>query len=100
MDRRRRGGGAAGPAPDARRPWAGRRLGLGEGRTVALDNVTLVSKRHGLLSRPDRLVKSGGMVIPEEWKSSGTLRRWHVAQLGVDFVLIEERFGVRPTHGL
>src|SRR5438067_12466076 len=34
-----------------------RRLGLGPGRTVALDNVTLTSRRYGLTGRIDRLVR-------------------------------------------
>ena len=76
-----------------------RRRGLGEGATVALDSVTLVSYRLGLVARPDRLVQGGGLVIPEEWKSSWQLRPWHRAQLGVAFLLVEERFGIRPPHG-
>ena len=75
------------------------RYGLGAGRTVALDSVTLVSRCHKLTSRPDRLVRSGRTLIPEEWKSSRTLRPWHAAQLGVDFLLIEEQFGVKPPYG-
>jgi CRISPR/Cas system-associated exonuclease Cas4 (RecB family) len=76
-----------------------RRFGLGEGRTVALDNVTLTSRRYGLTCRPDRLVRTGGTIIPEEWKKS--LKVWpsHRAQLGVAFIVIEDRLGVRPTHG-
>ena len=46
------------------------RRGLGQGQTVALDNVTLVSERYGLTGRPDRLTRNGNMIIPEEWKSS------------------------------
>src|SRR6266404_3076674 len=76
-----------------------RRRGLSGGRTVTLDNVTLVSRRHGLAGRPDRLVKAGGTIIPEEWKSSRTLRPWHRAQLGVDFLLIKDELGVRPPYG-
>ncbi len=76
-----------------------RRRGLGEGETVALDSETLVSYRLCLVARPDRLVKGGGRFIPEEWKSARALRPWHRAQLGVDFLLVEERFGVRPPHG-
>ena len=77
-----------------------RRRGLGAGRTVALDNVTLVSRRYGLVGRPDRLIRTGGTVIPEEWKSSQRLRPWHKAQVGVDFLLIEEQLGVRPEYGI
>jgi CRISPR-associated exonuclease Cas4 len=76
------------------------RRGLGEGRTVALDNVTLTSRRLGLTGRPDRLVKGGGTIIPEEWKSAREVRPWHRAQLGVYFLLIEEELRVRPTYGV
>jgi CRISPR-associated exonuclease Cas4 len=75
------------------------RFGLGAGRTVALDNVTLISRRYGLTCRPDRLVRSGGTIVPEEWKKS--LKVWpsHRAQLGVAFLVIEDQFKVRPSHG-
>src|SRR5271157_3438333 len=46
-----------------------RRHGLGEGRTVSLDRVTLTSRRLGL-TRPDRLIKTDGTIIPEECKSA------------------------------
>jgi CRISPR/Cas system-associated exonuclease Cas4 (RecB family) len=76
-----------------------RRFGLEQGRTVALDNVTLTSRRYGLTCRPDRLVRTGGTVVPEEWKKA--LKAWpsHRAQLGVAFIVIEDRLGMRPTHG-
>jgi CRISPR-associated exonuclease Cas4 len=76
-----------------------RRRGLGEGQTVALDSVTLVSRRYGLAGRPDRLVRSGGQIIPEEWKSARVLRPWHRAQMGVYMLLVEERFRVKPPYG-
>jgi hypothetical protein len=47
-----------------------RRLGLGQGRTVALENVTLTSRRLGLSGRPDRIVRTGNTIIPEEWKKT------------------------------
>jgi CRISPR-associated exonuclease Cas4 len=75
------------------------RRGLGEGRTVALDNVTLTSRRNGLTGRMDRLIREGGMVTPEEWKSARQLRGWHRAQMGVYFLLIEDQLKVRPSHG-
>ena len=71
-----------------------------EGRTVALDNVTLTSPRLGLVGRPDRLVKSGGLGAAEEWKSSQSPRAWHRALLGVYFLLLEEETGVRPSRGV
>ena len=77
-----------------------RRRGLGGGRTVSLDRVTLTSRRYRLTGRPDRLVKTGGRImIPEEWKMSRVLRPWHRVQLGVYFLLIVDRLGVKPPHG-
>jgi CRISPR-associated exonuclease Cas4 len=46
------------------------RRGLGGGKTVSLDRVTLTSVRLGLTGRPDRLIKADGTIIVEEWKSS------------------------------
>ena len=76
-----------------------RRRGLGGGTTVSLDRVTLTSRRYGLTGRPDRLIRTGGTVIVEEWKSARVMRPWHRAQMGVYFLLIEDRLGVTPTHG-
>ncbi len=76
-----------------------RRRGLGDGKTVSLDQVTLTSVRLGLTGRPDRLVKTGETIIPEEWKSARTVRAWHRAQMGCYFVLIEEELRIRPPHG-
>jgi CRISPR-associated exonuclease Cas4 len=75
------------------------RRGLGSGKTVSLDRVTLTSRRPGLTGRPGRLIRAGSSVIPEEWKSSHKLLLWHRAQMGVYFLLDEERFGVRPPYG-
>jgi len=76
-----------------------RRRGLASGGTVALDIVTLISRRYGLTGRPDRLIREGGMVIPEEWKSSRQVWPSHRAQLAVYLLLTEDRLGVKPTHG-
>ena len=75
------------------------RRGLGSGRTVSLDRVTLTSRRLGLTGRPDRLIRQGGIIWPEEWKSARSLRPWHRAQMGVYFLLTEEETGIRPPHG-
>ncbi len=75
------------------------RRGLGSGRTVSLDNVTLTSLRLGLTGRPDRLIKGAGTIIPEEWKSSLHPKPWHRVQLGTYFLLIEEQLRIRPPHG-
>lgn len=82
----------------ARRERAAR--GLGEGETVALDDVTLFSERHKLVGRPDRIVKQGNAYIPEEWKSSKRVSHGHRLQLGTYFILIEETYGVRPPFGV
>lgn len=76
-----------------------RRRGLGAGKTVSLDNVTLRSPRLGLVGKPDRIIKAAGSIIVEEWKSSRKLRPSHRAQMGVYFLLIEDQLRVRPTHG-
>lgn len=74
--------------------------GLGSGETVALDDVTLFSKRHGLVGRPDRIVRRDGSLIPEEWKSSKRVSDGHRLQLGTYFILIEEQYGERPPFGV
>ena len=75
------------------------RRGLGGGKTVSLDRVTLTSRRLGLTGRPDRLIKTEGTVWPEEWKSSPHPRPWHRVQLGTYFLLIEEQLRIRPPYG-
>jgi CRISPR-associated exonuclease Cas4 len=75
------------------------RRGLGGGKTVSLDRVTLTSVRLGLIGRPDRLIKTDGTVIVEEWKSARTLRPLHRAQMSVYFLLVEEEVRIRPSHG-
>lgn len=80
--------------------WRMRRVrGLSVGQTLALDNVTLYSARYALAGRPDRIVRVGQTVIPEEWKSAKRLWPGHIAQMGVYFLLIEERYGIRPPYG-
>jgi CRISPR-associated exonuclease Cas4 len=76
-----------------------RRRGLGGGKTVSLDKVTLTSHRLGLTGRPDRLIKADGSIIVEEWKSARKLRPWHRAQMGCYFLLVEEELRIRPSHG-
>ncbi len=80
-----------------RRRW---KRGLGSGETVALDDVTLFSERLKLVGRPDRIVRQGKHLIPEEWKSSKRVNQGHKLQLGTYFLLIEEEYGVRPPFGV
>jgi CRISPR/Cas system-associated exonuclease Cas4 (RecB family) len=67
---------------------------------VSLDRVTLTSYRLGLTGRPDRLIKAGGSIVVEEWKSARQLRPHHRAQMGVYFLLVEEKLRIRPSHGV
>jgi CRISPR-associated exonuclease Cas4 len=76
-----------------------RHRGLGAGKTTALDNLLLISRRLGLMGRPDRLVKADGTIIVEEWKSARGFWPSHRAQIGCYFLLIEEELRIRPTHG-
>ncbi len=69
-------------------------------KTIALDDRTLFSEEYGLVGRPDRIMKTHGRYIPEEWKSAQTVEPWHEVQLGVYFLLVEEEFGVRPPYGI
>src|SRR3954462_420977 len=67
--------------------WGRWLRGLGSGQTVALDNVTLFSKALKLVGRPDRIVRLGGQLIPEEWKSAKRVSHGHRLQLGAYFLL-------------
>jgi CRISPR/Cas system-associated exonuclease Cas4 (RecB family) len=77
-----------------------RRFGLEDGRTVALDDVTLISRRFGFIVRADQLIRTGKMLIPWEWKSSAKVWPNHRVQVGVAMIVIEDQKGVRPTHGV
>ncbi|RUL88013.1 CRISPR-associated protein Cas4 [Tautonia sociabilis] len=79
---------------------ARRKRGFEAGATVALDSETLSSERLGLIGRPDRIIRQGRYFIPEEWKSAKRLQDAHRLQLGVYLLLVEERYGVRPPHGV
>jgi CRISPR-associated exonuclease Cas4 len=74
--------------------------GLGFGETVALDDVTLYSARLKLIGCPDRIIRQGGSLIPEEWKSAKRMSHGHRIQLGAYFLLIEEEYGERPPFGV
>jgi CRISPR-associated exonuclease Cas4 len=74
--------------------------GFGSGQTVTLDDVTLFSERLRLVGRPDRLVREGGHLIPEEWKSAKQVSHGHRLQVGAYFLLIEEVYGERSPFGV
>ncbi len=75
------------------------RRGLTDGRTLDMDGRNLYSARHRLACRPDRVVEEDGIGIPEEWKSARHVYQSHRAQIGVQFIVIEDETGVRPPHG-
>jgi CRISPR-associated exonuclease Cas4 len=45
------------------------------------------------------LIRGGGAVVVEEWKSSRSLWPRQKAQMGNYFLLIEDQLDVPPTHG-
>jgi CRISPR-associated exonuclease Cas4 len=72
---------------------AGRqRRGLTDAPTLDLDTRVLYSARYGLSGRPDRLVRDGDFVIPEEWKSS--LRVYDRASARVSQVIAIQRVAI------
>ena len=73
--------------------------GLGSGKTVALNDLTLFSERLKLVGRPDRIVRKGEHLISGEWKSAKRVSEGHRSQLGAYFLLIEEESGERPPFG-
>ena len=61
----------------------------------------LVSERLKIVGRPDRIVRQGEFLIPEEWKPSARrIYHGHRLQVVAYCLLIEEEFGVRPPHGV
>jgi CRISPR/Cas system-associated exonuclease Cas4 (RecB family) len=76
------------------------RAGLGFGKTLTFDGLTLRSEKYGLVGRPDRIVKRGKSYIPEEKKFSASVQESHQIQLGVYLLLVEEYFNVRPPFGV
>ena len=62
---------------------------------------TLYSARYLLVGRPDQLVRAGRMLIPVEHKPRARrLHDSHILQVAAQCLLVEDVYGVRPTHGL
>ena len=92
---------------------AQRRTGLPAGAVVYSDTGAekavlepLVSRRYGLVGKPDYLVATAGgqgrMVLPVEVKSRkqpAAPHAGHVLQLATYCLLVEDIYGVRPSHG-
>jgi len=74
--------------------------------TVSADDSTqgmptLRSKRYGLVGRPDQLIRMGQMLIPVEQKPTARrMHESHVLQVAAQCLLVQEVYGVRPSHGL
>ncbi len=67
----------------------------------ALGTPTLRSARYGLVGRPDQLVSVGRMLIPVEQKPRArSMQQSHVLQVAAQCLLVQEVYGVRPSHGL
>jgi len=81
-------------------------LGLKNAVIVSADDSTqgmstLCSKRYGLVGRPDQLIRVGRMLIPVEQKPTARrMQQLHVLQLAAQCLLVQEVYGVRPSHGL
>lgn len=64
---------------------------------------TLRAPRYELTGKPDYIVRRGDRYIPVELKTGRTPDKphdSHLMQLGVYCILVEERYGKRPTHGV
>jgi len=87
-----------------------RGAGLPEGEVIYSDTgawtrngESLHSDVHGLVGKPDYLVRAGRHVIPVEVKAGPAPeqpRLGHVLQLGAYCLLVTERFGARPPYGI
>ena len=84
--------------------------GLPEGRVIASDtsgwqrmDAPLVSRRHGLVGKPDYIVEGGGKVRPVEVKPNRRAETPYlsdVLQLAAYRLLIEDAWGKSPPSGL
>ncbi|MCP4357261.1 MAG: Dna2/Cas4 domain-containing protein [Chloroflexi bacterium] len=85
--------------------------GLPEGKVIYTDAGTwfdndevLSSRTLHLVGKPDYLVEEAdGMIVPVELKSGkapADPHEGHILQLAAYCRLVEENYGVRPTHGI
>jgi CRISPR-associated exonuclease Cas4 len=83
-----------------------RSLGLEDGSVIAADDArlqmpTLRSARHGLVGRPDHLLRSVGLLIPVEQKPNAhRAQPSHIMQVAAQCLLVEDVYGVRPPYGV
>lgn len=90
------------------RSEADEKMPLPQGRIIYEDNGEwradlLVADSIGLMGKPDYLVQQGEMIIPVEIKSALAPQKpycTHLLQLAAYCYLVEENYGIRPTHGV
>lgn len=91
--------------------WLRKRAGLPEGELLYSDSdywqkvpKPLYDSDLELVGKPDYLLrKNGGSLVPVELKSANAPEKpWdsNIIQLAAYCYLVENNFGVRPTHGL
>ncbi len=88
----------------------GRTTGLPAGRVIYADTsrwrraeTPIISRRWGLVGRPDYLVSHGREVVPVEVKSGPCPTQphpSHLLQLAAYCLLVEDWAGHRPSHGV
>ena len=62
---------------------------------------TLRSRRHGLVGRPDQLVRVGNALIPVEQKPTARrLHQSHILQVAAQCLLVQEVYRIRPPYGI
>lgn len=74
--------------------------GLLKAETLSLDNQDCYSLKYNIVGRPDRIIRIGKYIIPEEWKSHHRPDITDIVQLGAYLILTEEHYGVRPPYGI
>ena len=87
-----------------------RKIGIPSGRVIFTDTnkwgkveTPLYDPELRLTGKPDYLVRKGNLVIPIEVKSGQAHQQpaeWHIYQLAAYCLLVEYKYGIRPTHGM
>lgn len=74
--------------------------GMYKGKSLAIDNLTLYSSQQNISCRPDRILKLGKWIIPEEWKSHKIPTIGDILQLATQLLVIEEHYKQCPPFGV
>ena len=81
-------------------------VGLSSGTIETTDDSaerapTLRSRRHGLVGRPDQLIRVGNALIPVEQKPTvRRLHQSHILQVAAQCLLVQEVYRIRPPYGI